>query len=84
MEELRNFWKKYYVPSNATLIIVGAVHHKDAQKLAEKYFGWIPKYPVPPQVTIKEPLPTKPRTITIQQENAPAPLVGDRISQCTG
>ena len=75
VEELRSFWTKYYVPSNATLIIVGAVHHKDAQKLAEKYFGWIPKYPVPKQVTIKEPLPAKPRTITIQQENAPAPLV---------
>ena len=54
VEELRNFWKKYYVPSNATLIIVGAVHHKEAQELAQKYFGWIPKYPVPPQVEYSE------------------------------
>jgi zinc protease len=76
VEELRAFWEKYYVPSNATLIIVGAVHHQEAQKLAEKYFGWIPKYPVPPRINIKEPLPTKPRTIMIEQDNAPAPLVG--------
>jgi predicted Zn-dependent peptidase len=39
VEELRSFWKKYYVPSNATLIMVGAIKHADAQKLAEKYFG---------------------------------------------
>jgi zinc protease len=74
--ELRDFWLKYYVPNNATLVIVGAVDHKNADKLAEKYFGWIPRYNDPPAVTAKEPMPTEKRCITIKEPNAPAPGVG--------
>ncbi|MDD5064640.1 MAG: pitrilysin family protein [Phycisphaerae bacterium] len=76
VQELRDFWKKYYVPNNATLIIVGAVKHKDAQKLAKRYFGWIPRYDEPPRVTVKEPEPTEKRTVTLKEENAPAPATG--------
>ncbi len=76
VEELREFWKKYYVPSNATLIIVGAVKHEDAQRLARRYFGWIPHYAEPARVTVKEPEQTEKRTVKIKEENAPAPLVG--------
>ena len=75
VKELRSFWKKYYVPSNATLVIVGAVKHEDAQASAEKYFGWIPKYDKPGRVTIKEPEQKEPRTLVIDDENAPTPLV---------
>ncbi len=74
--ELRDFWLKYYVPNNATLVIVGAVKHQEAETLAEKYFGWIPRYEDPPAVTIEEPLPTKKQCITIKEPNAPAPGVG--------
>ncbi len=73
--ELREFWKRYYTPSNATLIIVGAVRHAKAQKLAKRYFGWIPRYDEPSRVTIREPQPTKARSVTIKERNAPAPAV---------
>jgi zinc protease len=76
VQELRDFWKRYYVPSNATLIIVGAVKNEEAQRLAKRYFGWIPKYAEPPRVTIKEPEPAGKRTVKLEEENAPAPLVG--------
>lgn len=75
VEELRNFWKANYVPSNATLVIVGAIKHEDAQAMAKKYFGWIPKYDKPERVAIKEPEPKEARTLVIDDENAPAPLV---------
>ena len=74
--DLRAFWQRYYVPDNATLIIVGAVKHDKAVQLAEKYFDWIQKRDLPPRVTIHEPLPDKPRTVVIDNENAPAPLAG--------
>jgi zinc protease len=74
--DLRAFWQKYYVPDNATLIIVGAVKHDKAVQLAEKYFGWILNRPVPPRITIHEPLPDKPQAVVIDNENAPAPLAG--------
>jgi zinc protease len=64
------------VPSNATLIIVGAVKHKDAQRLARRYFGWIPRYDEPARVTVREPEPAGKRTIKLEEENAPAPAVG--------
>jgi zinc protease len=76
VQELRDFWTRYYVPSNATLIIVGAVKHEEAQRLAKHYFGWIPIYDEPPRVTIKEPKPAGKRTVKLEEENAPAPLVG--------
>lgn len=73
--ELRDFWKRYYVPNNATLVIVGAVRHADAQRLAKKYFGWIPRYAAPPRVTVVEPRIEQPFRTTIKAENAPAPIV---------
>src|SRR6185503_20679843 len=42
IDELMKFWETYYVPDNATLVIVGDVKSDDAQKLAERYFAWIP------------------------------------------
>jgi len=76
VQELRDFWKRYYVPSNATLIIVGAVKHKDAQRLARRYFGWIPRYDEPARVAVREPEPAGKRTVKLEEENAPAPAAG--------
>jgi zinc protease len=76
VQELRDFWGRYYAPSNATLIIVGAVKHKDAQRLARRYFEWIPRYDEPARVTVKEPEPAGKRTVKLEEENAPAPAAG--------
>lgn len=76
VQELRDFWQQYYAPSNATVVIVGAVSHKQAQEAAKKYFGWIPKYDEPKRVTVREPEADEPREITLKEENAPAPAVG--------
>lgn len=76
VQELRDFWLRYYVPNNATLVVVGAVKHEEVQKLAKRYFGWIPRDADPPRVTVREPIPTKARSITVQEDNAPAPIVG--------
>lgn len=76
VQELRDFWRKYYVPSNATLIIAGAVTHAQAQAAARKYFGWIPRYERPPMVNIKEPEQEQPREVILKEDNAPAPGVG--------
>ena len=73
--ELRAFWTRYYVPSNATLVIVGAVKHANVEALAKKYFGWLPKYAQPPRVTIEEPPQKAARAVTIKEQNAPTPLL---------
>ncbi|MCK4959760.1 MAG: insulinase family protein, partial [Planctomycetes bacterium] len=73
--ELRDFWERYYVPNNATLVIVGAVEHKEAQDLARKYFGWVPPGADPGRVTIREP-ETGARKVVFDDENAPTGLAG--------
>lgn len=76
VQELRDFWSRYYVPNNATLVIVGAVEHARAQRLAQKYFGWIPRYDAPPRVEMPSAGPLEGRSVTFTEENAPAPIVG--------
>lgn len=70
--DLRAFWQTYYLPNNATLIVVGAIDHEKAQQLADEYFGWISAGPTPPRVTVKEPAIKKVKHVVIDDENAPA------------
>jgi zinc protease len=74
--ELRDFWEKFYVPANATLVIVGAVRHEEAQRQAKRYFGWVPRYERPEQVAVHEPKAEQGRSVSIKEDNAPAPGVG--------
>jgi len=43
IERLKAFYKKYYQPDNATLIVAGKFENKDMLKRIEKYFSHIPK-----------------------------------------
>lgn len=45
VNDLKNFFLRWYGPNNATLTIGGDVKTKDIIKLAEKYFGSIPRGP---------------------------------------
>jgi len=73
LDELRNFWDTYYVPANATLVIVGAVPHEKAQEAARSYFGWMPRLPDPPPVTVREPEQTEERRIILRERLGPIP-----------
>ena len=54
IDRLKAFYKKYYQPDNATLIVAGKFKNDDMIQLVDKYFGVIPK----PERTI-EPLYTQ-------------------------
>ena len=45
VQDLKNFFLRWYGPNNATLTIGGDVKPAEALKLVEKYFGSIPKCP---------------------------------------
>jgi predicted Zn-dependent peptidase len=55
LSEAVKFFKTYYVPASITIGIAGDVDPKEARRLAEKYFGPIPKGPLPPLVRTVEP-----------------------------
>ena len=46
VEDVKEFYGTYYVPSNATLCIAGDFDPKEAKALIEKYFAEIPSHPV--------------------------------------
>ena len=50
----RTFYRKYYVPNNATLIVVGDVERKALETSINRYFLNIPRGPNPPPVSTTE------------------------------
>jgi zinc protease len=45
LEDVRQWFKGYYTPSNATLVICGDISVKEAQEKAKRFFGDIPPGP---------------------------------------
>jgi len=45
--DLKQWYKTWYTPNNATLVVVGDVNPAQVKTLAEKYFGGIPARAVP-------------------------------------
>lgn len=39
LEDVKNFFRTYYAPNNACLVIAGDIDRSDAKTLVEKYFG---------------------------------------------
>jgi len=75
IDDVRDFFKTYYVPGNATLVLVGDFDPKEAMDLVKKYLGRVPKAtrPVPRDIPV-EPPQTKERRVRID-ENVPLPAV---------
>lgn len=42
LDDVKNFFKKYYAPNNASIVIAGDIEYNSSFKLVEKYFGEIP------------------------------------------
>jgi zinc protease len=49
------FYKTWYAPNNATLIVAGAVTPEQVKPLAEQFYGVIPARPVPQRARVQEP-----------------------------
>jgi predicted Zn-dependent peptidase len=56
LDDCINFYKTYYSPNNAVIILVGDFDKKSAINLIKKYFGKIKNERVAPEVNIKEPV----------------------------
>jgi zinc protease len=64
VEDVKNFFKTWYVPANATLAIVGDFETAEAKKLVEKWFGPFPSSQKPKTITVPAPT-TKPTTVQV-------------------
>ncbi|HEX8871742.1 MAG TPA: pitrilysin family protein [Candidatus Acidoferrum sp.] len=55
LEDVQTFFKTYYLPNNAVLLLVGDVNVRDGFALADKYFSPIPAGAAPPFADPAEP-----------------------------
>ncbi|MCH7747662.1 MAG: insulinase family protein [Acidobacteria bacterium] len=75
--DVQGFFDTYYVPENATLVLVGDFDSAEALALVKQYFERVPKAtrPVPRDIP-REPPQTSERRVTItENENWPLPTV---------
>lgn len=69
LDDVKNFFKKYYVPNNATMAIVGDIDIEATKRLVEQYFGDIPAgTPVPAQVIPPEVVLEKDQYILLEDK----------------
>jgi predicted Zn-dependent peptidase len=70
------FYEKYYVPANITMAIVGDVDPAEARRLAERYFGPLPKRPLPPPLHTIEPPQSGLKTAIVDSPTQPLLILG--------
>ncbi len=54
-DDARTFYKRWYTPTNATVVVAGDVQVRQVQAWAEKYYGSLPVHAVPPRKPREEP-----------------------------
>src|SRR5690242_3686525 len=75
IEDVTKFFKTYYAPNNAVLVIVGDIQTTDARNLVETYFGDIPSQPQPKHPDMTEPADFKGRSLVYKDQHAQVPGV---------
>ncbi len=70
-EDAREWYKTWYAPNNATVVVVGDVNAQEVYELAKKYFGGIPSHVLPTRKPQVEPDQHGERRVVVK---APAKL----------
>jgi zinc protease len=74
LEDVRNFFKLYYAPNNASVAIVGDFDPAKVRQLVEKYFGPLKRGPEVPRVKVTTP-PISSERRTVVHDNVQLPRV---------
>jgi predicted Zn-dependent peptidase len=75
LEDVRSFFKTYYAPNNAVLVVVGDTTAAEVRRLAEKHFGSIPRQPLPAPADVSEPPQTASKHAVREDKLARTPAV---------
>ncbi|HEX8369424.1 MAG TPA: pitrilysin family protein [Pyrinomonadaceae bacterium] len=77
VEDVQEFFRVYYAPNNAVLVLSGSFDTAEAKSLIEKYFATIPSQPKPAALDVSEPPEISLRTQTYVDKLAPFPAFID-------
>jgi len=75
LEEVQTFFKSYYLPNNAVIVILGDIDTEEAIAMSTKYFGDIPAGPRVRFADIEEPVQTEERCGFVEEKFAELPAV---------
>ncbi len=75
LADVQSFFKTYYAPNNAVLLILGDVKPDEGLALAKKYFGDIPAGAAPPFADPREPEQTEERRGEVEEKFGTLPAV---------
>ena len=68
MDDVRAFFNRFYLPSNAIMVVAGDVKHDEVKRLSEKWFGPIPSGNRPLRDVPSEPKQTEARRLTVNRD----------------
>ncbi|MCW3117379.1 MAG: peptidase [Chitinophagaceae bacterium] len=75
LEDVNSFFKTYYAPNNAVLVLTGDFDVNDAKKWVDQYFSAIPASTLPPKPDISEPRQEKEKKFTKEDKLANKPAI---------
>lgn len=76
MEDALSFYRTYYAPNNAILVVTGDVDPEEVRALAEKHYGAIPANPdLPERLRSQEPPPNAERRLIFRDPRVAQPQV---------
>ncbi len=67
LDDVREFYRRYYAPANATLAIVGDFDPAETKELVAKYFGTLARRPPPEKREVVTPPITKERRDVVKE-----------------
>lgn len=68
MEEVKDFFFRFYAPNNAIVSVVGNITKEETWRLAEKWFGKIPARDISQPLIPQEPMQTEQRRLTVERD----------------
>ena len=68
MDDVKDFFGRFYGPNNATLVLAGGISLKEAKRLSEKWFGPIPSIDVDKKIIRQEPKQQEHRFLEISAD----------------
>lgn len=75
LEDVDAFFKTYYAPNNAVLVVSGDFETTSARKWVEQYFSKLPSAKVPPPPDLTEPKQTAEKRFTKEDKLAKKPAI---------
>ncbi|HVV84144.1 MAG TPA: pitrilysin family protein [Kofleriaceae bacterium] len=76
LADVEHFWRTYYLPSNATLVVVGGFDPAKVKAEIQQLFAWMPKRPKPALRTLDAPVVPLDKPVRLTStDNVQAPKV---------